>query len=120
MRLNNDCIRDILLCIEEKTDTINPYISREDIVKDLECKYDENTVKYHFRMLSGSKFIDTNNRDVNSFTCLTWEGHEYLDNIRDEGIWRTVQTKIKPVGSVAVGIIANLAEAAIKEKLGLS
>ena len=46
MRLNPDCIRDILLYIESKTDSQIGFVNFEELVNDLNT-YDENTLHYH-------------------------------------------------------------------------
>jgi len=31
-------------------------------------------------------------------TCLTWQGHEFLDACRNEGVWVKAKEKIKSIG----------------------
>jgi len=50
---------------------------------------------------------------------LTWEGHEFVDNIRDPGVWKNVKERIKGLPSVAVTIVAQLALAEMKKHLHL-
>lgn len=50
---------------------------------------------------------------------LTWEGHELLDNIRDPSVWEKTKEKAKPLLSVSIAILADLAKAEIKRRLGL-
>jgi Hypothetical protein (DUF2513) len=51
---------------------------------------------------------------------LTWEGHELLDNIRDPGVWEKTKEKAKPLLSVSLAILAELAKSEVKRRLGLS
>ena len=50
---------------------------------------------------------------------LTCEGHEFVDNIRDPGVWKNVKERIKGLPSVAVTIVAQLALAEMKKHLHL-
>ena len=51
---------------------------------------------------------------------LTWEGHEYLDSVRDPKVWAKVTGKLKEVGGTAsIDIVKALAIGFAKEKLGL-
>jgi hypothetical protein len=50
---------------------------------------------------------------------LTWEGHEFLDNIRDPGVWEETKERAKPLLSVSLAVLAELAKAEIKKRLGL-
>jgi hypothetical protein len=50
---------------------------------------------------------------------LTWQGHDYLDSIRDPDIWKKTKARIAPVASVAFGVVLEVAKAEIKKRLGL-
>lgn len=50
---------------------------------------------------------------------LTWQGHELLDDIRDPGIWEKAKEKAKPLLSVSIAVLAEIAKAEIKKRLNL-
>lgn len=51
---------------------------------------------------------------------LTWEGHDFLDAIRDDSIWMRVKSRVtETVGTASFEILMALALAMAKEKLGL-
>jgi hypothetical protein len=50
---------------------------------------------------------------------LTWDGHDLLDNIRDPGVWEKVKEHAKTIASVSIPILAELAKAEVKKRLGL-
>jgi hypothetical protein len=50
---------------------------------------------------------------------LTWQGHEFLDNVRDPDIWRKTKERAAPVAGAALGVLVEIAKAEIKRKLGL-
>jgi hypothetical protein len=51
---------------------------------------------------------------------LTWEGHEFLDNIKDVGVWEKTKERLQGIPGVALTVVAALAEAEIKKRLGLA
>jgi len=52
---------------------------------------------------------------------LTWEGHEFLSVIRDDGIWKKTLRKLAAVsGSTTMELVKAVAISVAKEKLGLS
>ena len=50
---------------------------------------------------------------------LTWQGHEFLDNIRDPGIWGKTKERLKGLPNVAISVIGEIAMAEIKKHIGL-
>lgn len=111
MKLNNDCVRDLLLFIEGNT-SVNNIIS----IRNIELNsYDNEDLVYTAMKLEEagyikakiSKFLD-GSADV-YVTELTWNGHKFLDNIRDDGVWKTTKEKISKFSSVSLSIIENVA-----------
>jgi hypothetical protein len=51
---------------------------------------------------------------------LTWQGHDYLDSVRDSDIWQKTKTRIGVVASVGFGVVLEVAKAEIMKKLKLS
>ncbi|OUJ39696.1 hypothetical protein BTZ53_23520 [Vibrio parahaemolyticus] len=116
MKRDMELIRKLLLTIEE-----NP--------RQLEVEgYDKNQVKYHALLLIEAGFLDGNVSDtlantsvVPSFVSvnrLTWDGHEFLDNIRKEEVWNTIKTEFKDASiSTVFSIGKQLTENYAKKKL---
>ncbi|MCG6508527.1 DUF2513 domain-containing protein [Vibrio parahaemolyticus] len=116
MKRDMELIRKLLLTIEE-----NP--------RQLEVEgYDKNQVKYHALLLIEAGFLDGNVSDtlantsvVPSFVSvnrLTWDGHEFLDNIRKEEVWNTIKTEFKDASISSVFSIGKqLTENYAKKKL---
>ncbi len=48
---------------------------------------------------------------------LTWEGHEYLDSIRDPEIWDKVASAADEIGSFGIDTLKTLAKGFIKTKI---
>ncbi|EJC7157885.1 DUF2513 domain-containing protein [Vibrio parahaemolyticus] len=116
MKRDMELIRKLLLTMEE-----NP--------RQLEVEgYDKNQVKYHTLLLIEAGFLDGNVSDtlantsvVPSFVSvnrLTWDGHEFLDNIRKEEVWNTIKTEFKDASiSTVFSIGKQLTENYAKKKL---
>ena len=116
MRLNPDCIRDILLYVEKNTTYEYPFISAEDLISRLK-QYDRDTINYHIKIVHEGNLIDTVNYRNNlplDISSLSWKGHEYIDTIRDDRIWEKLKDSTKDIASVSLPLLIKLAEDVIK------
>lgn len=96
MKLNNDCVRDLLLYIEENTNLSDDiYIES---INDL--SYSTEVLLYTSIKLKEANFINaeieqTYDEENGGYSItvfsLTWQGHKFLDNIRDSGVWKTIK-----------------------------
>lgn len=116
MKREMELIRAILLAVE----------SDEDPSK-LEG-YDANTIKYHKILIIerelvrgsvqdtiGNKLKMPTHVDIES---LTWEGHEFLDAVRDASVWNTIKSDFKDAGlSTVISVSKQLAEGYAKKKV---
>lgn len=50
---------------------------------------------------------------------LSWKGCEFLDKIRDDGVWRQVKTRVGKLSAFSIQIISAVATEIIKKQLGL-
>ena len=82
MVLRHNCIRNILIYIEENINCSFDYVNY-DTLSDA-TGYEVDVIKYHADQLSDGGFIKN---DSNSITSLTFKGHEYISAIRDENFW---------------------------------
>lgn len=117
MKLDPDCIRDILLALESICDTGHYFDSREDIEK-ISGNYSKEKIAYHTRqcdmagMLYGFRYCIDDEWEVSD---LTPKGHEFLANIREDTIWNNVKTVSSKVGSKSLGAISQIASAVVTE-----
>lgn len=129
MKLNPDCIRDILLTVEDTTDsnTSFEYDTKSDKPQKLR-KYDHNEIMYHMNQcnLSGF-FVGYQRYDGGSFTRvsdLSPYGHEFLANIRQDNIWNNTKTIAGKVGTKSLNALTQIASSIIteliKSQFGLS
>jgi len=78
-------------------------------------------IRYHLSLLIEAGFIRGQHfgSGLPLVSKLTWQGHEFLDNIRDQDIWTKVKKRIEGLPSVALSVVVEIAKAEIKSKLGL-
>lgn len=70
---------------------------------------------YHLKLLEQAGYISGNQPVVHyQVSALTWRGHEFLDNIKDAGIWSQVKEKSKDLGGVGLKIIEEIASSLIR------
>lgn len=114
MRLNPDAVRDILIFVESDLEFNNFF--RLDDFYNAEClrEYDQDTIKYTLMKLSETKYLKSDPEVVNndlvyfSTGMLTWEGHEFLDTIRDKEVWSKTKTVVNKLESVSIGILSRI------------
>lgn len=129
MKLNPDCIRDLMLRLEKITGTYptSPYQFREvnasslmhlDEIKE---KYQYNEVVYTLIQLAESgyismSFICDNDRlsiKMGNVLYVTPKGHEFIASMSNETIWKTrVLPILKSFGSVSLSIVESVAAGA--------
>jgi Hypothetical protein (DUF2513) len=77
-------------------------------------------VAYHLTLLIEAGFVIGNTgMEMPVISRLTWEGHEFCDNIKDAGIWAKTKERMKDLPGVGLKVVAAIAEAIIKQHLGL-
>jgi hypothetical protein len=122
MQRNMDLVRDLLLAIEH-----DPQMdaSRDFFISSPDQLYisghSESEVTYHLGLLINAGFINGEMGGLLPVVRgLTWEGHEFLDNIKTDTIWSKVKTQaLSQLGGVSMKMLAMLAEGEVKKHLGL-
>ncbi len=111
MKLNNECVRDLLLYIEENVG-LNEYLSiRKSKIKN----YSHEELIYTSKKLHEAGYINAEIEDYLDggheiyIYSLTWNGHKFLDNVRDNKVWKTTKGIVSKFSSVSLGIIENVA-----------
>lgn len=114
MKRDMDLVRQILLAIERDG---TPELRRAPDVEG----YSPQQVTHHIALLSQAGLISAIDASSTSGKAyiqigLTWDGHEFLDDIRDPEIWRQTKAGAAKVGSFSFGLFADLAKAAVVAK----
>lgn len=127
MELNHDCIRTILLDLEQYS-TLGKFITVDQLAEyENLTDYSKQEITYALVKLKEADFIDAAfqppiNEGLYYFANignLTYSGHEFLDSIRDPKIWKLTKEKAGKIGSFALSTLAAYAIQVGKEKLGL-
>ena len=105
MKRDMDLCRRILLAVEASPP--NQYVSRFAFTGD----YPENTVSEHVVLLENAGLLEANLTPLMGGTFyvikrLTWEGHEFLNAARDEGVWtKTLQTIGEGIHTISFAVL---------------
>lgn len=126
MKLNHDCIRDVMIyieenCIYEDDDRGNRSIHSRvfyEITHDekLSSQYTEDEIRYVIAQLYFEDMViatmtpETLNFRQVEVDSLSFKGHEFLDNIKDDTIWKKAKNFVgEHLTSTSFSIIANVA-----------
>lgn len=116
MKRNWDLVRKILLKLEQKAD--DSELSSENI-----RGYDRITVSYHYKPLSQAgliEVVDTSSIDEDDYSALslTWQGHEFLDKVRNDSVWNKVKSTVQSKSlDLSFDVIKQVATATISAML---
>lgn len=122
MKLNPDCIRDILLVIEKETDGIYgielDFSESGEIQSSVLSKYSKSELRYHVQQCEYSGYFVKVSWFL-SGKCVIYDlspdGHQFIANIRSENIWNTVKKKAAQIGSFSLNTLTQIASAVITE-----
>lgn len=124
MRLNPDCMRDILLVAEDQV-PLNSSLSMGSLLSSLP-NYSKDELTYtclklnEGNLLNISKMNSDNAISVACISDITYEGHQFLENIRNQSTWETVKQKLSLLGSSSVPVIMSVASQVILNKISSS
>lgn len=127
MKLNPNCIRDILIAVEENTgyNVYFDYPSEIDQAPTLSA-YSDDEIRYHINQCEKAYLIEIRGRDIGGnigINDLTPHGHEFLANIRSDTVWNDVKEVSTKIGSSSLSAITQIASgvisALIKSHLGI-
>lgn len=122
MKLNPDCVRDVLLYVENNTD-LRHFVSISPLqIPDELSKYSADEVMYHIKQAELSSLLDVPSWYLDGGCLIKYllpEGHQFLSNIREDNNWNQTKNISKSVGSnsldalkqIATGVITSLIQA---------
>lgn len=117
MRLNYDCVRDVLLTIENIAGLDDKLLFKPicfyDIASNL-SQYDDKETLYTILKLSEAEYIKTEWKDKKQENFyfymvfdITFKGHEYLNSIRNQKVWNAIKNG---AAALSMSLIPQLAE----------
>lgn len=121
MKRNLELIRELLFYFDNKsTDHV---VRSESIELD---DYAPEDIQYHLVLMFQAGFLSgeglhsgsTPRRIIEVLPQnLTWEGHEYLDSIRDDEVWRKIKNLGPTIGGLTFSMIKELGMAYAKTEI---
>lgn len=127
MELNKECVRDILLKCEELLQmnddgTMNTLQSGD--LKEVLPDYDLSVIKYSVLKMDeadliNARIISFDDSIVGEFLIIdiTYFGHEFIEQIKDDNNWNKVKDVAKKVGSSSIDILLQIATGVLTNKI---
>ena len=127
MVLNHDCVREVMLFLENQLDLYKNIEFPDTSVKN----FSDDDILYSIKKLAEADFINAN-VSVNTLGEIeaivheiTWEGHKFLDTIRDDTVWgqtkkllsKFTSTSLTFVSSIASQVLTNLVAEYLQDKI---
>ena len=127
MKLNLDCVRDILLFLE-KQNNVNLSedgeiswvpVRIEDLFEGLN-KYNRREVFYAVHNMEQAGLLDCSTEyaddslDYCFINYITFEGHEFLEGVRGNKRWASVKKVAEKVGVFSFQVLASIAQSMAK------
>lgn len=116
-----DLIRELLLRLESYEMEIGDVFS---IAPDDEAiaidGYDIAQIEYHLSLLRDQRFINCPGSQPMigiTFAGLTWQGHDFLDSVRDPEIWEKTKNGASAVKGFTFDLLKDLAKGLVKKQL---
>lgn len=122
VRLNSDCVRDILLTVEEACGFNQPMqYCADDNNYDRLKKYSHEEIAYHINQCKLSDLIiNVITSDGGAFFMigdLSPKGHQFLADIREDNIWNKVKTIACKIGSFSLSALMQISSNVISEQI---
>ena len=118
MKRDMDTVRELLLRIDDAdylpARPTPQYVHFNAFVRPGE---DPDRLSYHLRLLIEAGFAKADPLGFVAISGLTWQGHEFLDSVRDPEIWRKTKEAAAKVGGSTLEILGALAKGFIKTQL---
>jgi len=118
MKRDMDYVRDLLLRIEELTEPNLADLALQEADED-----EAQKLAYHIRMMieevglvrgiEAGSHSGTNWLNIN----LTWQGHEYLDDVRDPEVWKQAKAGAEKFGGLSFELFGALAKGLVKQQI---
>lgn len=118
MKLNYDCLRKLLLVLEKElvmTEDLEYPDLRFCQVTSLMPDYSKADIAYTTIMAEEAGLINAHIVSADDAFCdcfyfsLTYDGHQFLDNIRDNGVWDKTKTVLGKIGGASLNVISSVA-----------
>lgn len=125
MKRDMDLIRELLLKLEalplRQGAIVHITLDESDPEDDMRVDgFTADQIEYHLNLIDEAGLIvGADNRPMTGifFKSLTWEGHDFLDSIRDPDVWRVTKKGVMEVGGFTFELVKDLAKGYVKKKI---
>ncbi|TXN40690.1 DUF2513 domain-containing protein [Methylobacterium sp. WL30] len=124
MKCDMDLVRNILLALEAEPQKPSSASLRDDL-----GEAEPHQVADHIRLMEDAGLVTCIRSAplASHWRCqnidLTWEGHDFLDTVRDPEVWKRTKDGASKMGGWTFGLLKDLGTAYLKhvakERLGL-
>lgn len=106
MKLLKDCVRETMLYIEENQEYDKPLE-----MSAMKSDFSYKDICYTCEKLAEAGYINIDKDLLGNISVLsiTYNGHQFLDNIRDNKVWSTTKSVLSKFESVSIDIISKTA-----------
>ena len=127
MKLDKDCVRDVLIQCE-KLLVMNDagemnFLALKDL-KGVLPSYNESTIKYTIKQLEDAGFLNARITGSDQISVIkfrvydiTYEGHEFLDNIKNDNNWNKIKEAACKIGASSVDTLSKIAVSVIATQI---
>lgn len=120
MKLDPDCVRHILLAVESCS--YGECLNIESL-HELLPQYTDKQLEYTCLMLEDGGYLDVTRvqlprfplPSVKSINSLTYQGHEFIANIRKESVWNGIKCVALKVGSTSLNSLVQISRSVVTE-----
>ncbi|TBG08438.1 DUF2513 domain-containing protein [Rhizobium leguminosarum] len=119
MKRDMDLVRGLLLKLEARYRGVG-VLSFDYDDEELQIGGAESlAIAYHLGLLLDAGFVSGEKTGSGQFIMegMTWAGHEFLDSVRNEEIWKRTQEGINFAGGLTLDLVKGLAKGYAKKKL---
>lgn len=129
MKLNADCVRDILLAVEDATEENKAFrYGKAGPCPQRLAPYTHSEIVYHFRQCRAARLFEHYSGDdmgrLIVVTDLSPDGHKFLENIRQDSAWGKIKNAAASAGSLSISafiqIALDVAGDILKSRFGLT
>ena len=118
-QLNPDAVKDILLCVENRTDKTyyNHGVLLKDVYSKTKCSKDD--IEYALKqilktslldLIEPPSFLPDGRLKMAKISGLSWEGHDFLNSIKDDTKWGTIKKNAVQMGKRSLKGLMSVAK----------
>ena len=119
MRLNPDCIRDILLEVEENTDLTHSISFKpwSGALPARLSRYSPDELAYHIMQCDLHGYFEEMHNFVDEYdvSFLSPAGHAFLSDIRSDTVWNHTKTVAGKIGAWSLDALTKIATGVVTE-----